>query len=408
MNDPRKMNLFFLLSILSSSAGFLQPPPTGVRSLLVEHRQLWSVRNDDLSSTSPSQERDDTVVRATLKYLGPYPAVGFRFPQLATSAQRARGVSGVALDFLLDTAANTNTINRQIAEELQLEIVGQALPGIGSSGAISGGNTYVLGDTELEGVIPAGASNSESGSFVFMQNLTASALPVASPASAGLMSLAFFYCFKGGVEFSWGLSYGEEDGIATPNPPSIAFYAEKGPMAASAVRGLSKVKIDPIPVTQLPSITLKINGIEIPALLDTGSPITVLNSQAAKQAGIQTAVSLPRQKEESENPFAAISRRLKEAQAMSQAAADGNILAIAGPNGPVNLLRSASPVAIEAVGEDDIASFGSARIYVGDIPGLMALNGIGVDAPPAVVLGMDVLTKRPKMFLRAQDNEVYF
>ena len=260
----------------------------------------------------------------------------------------------MALDFLLDTAANTNTINRQIAEELKLEIVGQALPGIGSSGAISGGNTYVLGDTQLEGVIPDDPSTSEDGrTFVFIQNLTASALPVASPASAGLMSLAFFYCFEGGVEFSWGLSSGKEDGPTTPNPPSIAFYAEKGAIADSVVRGLCKVKIYPVPVTQLPSIMLKINGVEIPALLDSGSPITVLNSEAAKQAGVETAVSLPRQKEESLNPFAAVSRRFKEAQAMSQAAADGNVLAIAGPNGPVNLFKSASPVEIVAVGEDD-------------------------------------------------------
>ena len=405
------MHLFFLLSILSSSSGFVQAPLTGCVSLLVEHRSLWSVRNDDLTLASPSQDRDDTVLRSRLKYLGPYPAVGFRFPQLATSAQRARGVSGVALDFLLDTAANTNTINRQIAEELKLEIVGQALPGIGSSGAISGGNTYVLGDTQLESIIPADPSTSEDGStFVFIQNLTASALPVASPASAGLMSLAFFYCFEGGVEFSWGLSSGKEDGPTTPNPPSIAFYAEKGAIADSVVRGLCKVKIYPVPVTQLPSIMLKINGVEIPALLDSGSPITVLNSEAAKQAGVETAVSLPRQKEEeSLNPFAAVSRRFKEAQAMSQAAADGNVLAIAGPNGPVNLFKSASPVEIVAVGEDDDnVSFGSTRIYVGDIPGLAALNGIGVDAPPAVVLGMDVLTKRPMMFLRAQENEVYF
>ena len=40
--------------------------------------------------------------------------------------------------------------------------------------------------------------------FMFMKGLTASALPVASPAAAGLLGLAFFNCFEGGVEFRWG------------------------------------------------------------------------------------------------------------------------------------------------------------------------------------------------------------
>jgi hypothetical protein len=42
----------------------------------------------------------------------------------------------------------------------------------------------------------------------------------------------------------------------------------------------------------LPSVTIKVNGVEMKALLDTGSPITVLNAQAAKLAGIET-VQLP-------------------------------------------------------------------------------------------------------------------
>jgi hypothetical protein len=410
MNYRRKINRLFLLSILSSVSGLLLPPAREFVGR--KHWLLSSVINDDLLSSSPSQERDSIMIRVPLKYIGPYAAIGLRFPQLATSAQRKRNVTGVALDFVLDTAANTNTINRQIAEELQLEVVGEALPGMGSSGPLSGGSTYNLGDTQLEGAHSQIPSNSQGDDdnqepFLFMQNLTASALPVASPASAGLMSLAFFYCFEGGVEFTWGLPYGKEDGMTSNEPPSIAFYAEKGELADSAINGLSKVKIVPVPVTQLPSITLMINGVEMPALLDSGSPITVLNSQAAMLAGIET-VTLPMKKKESQNPFAAISSRFQEAQAMAKAAAEGNILTIAGPNGPVSLLKSTSPIEILAAGEDDNVSFGSTRIYVGDIPGLAALNGIGVDAPPAVVLGMDVLTKRPKMILRAQDNEVYF
>ena len=84
-------------------------------------------------------------------------------------------------------------------------------------------------------------------------------------------------------------------------------------------------------------------------------------------------------------------------------------MTIAGTDGkPTNLLKSTSKVEVQAVGETDDVSFGSGNVYVGDIPGLAALNGIGVESPPAVVLGMDVLKCRPKMLLRARDNEIYF
>lgn len=53
-------------------------------------------------------------------------------------------VARVSLDFILDTAANTNTINAQVASELGLEAVGEALPGVGAGGTIGGGMTFLL------------------------------------------------------------------------------------------------------------------------------------------------------------------------------------------------------------------------------------------------------------------------
>jgi hypothetical protein len=356
-------------------------------------------------SVPPTNEEESTAVRAPLKFLGPYPTLGLRFPNLATASQREKNVTGISLDFILDTAANTNTINAQVANELQLEIVGEALPGVGSSGTMAGGHTYNLGDSQLEGIFQQ-TEDDKNQPFLFMQNLTASALPVASPASAGLLSLAFLYCFEGGVEFNWGSPNSMEDGKMA-EPPSVTFFGEKDALANKAIEGMTRVKIENMPVTQLPSIMLSINGVEIPALLDTGSPVTVLNSQAAARAGIKT-ISLPSQSSESKNPFTAIADRFKEARAISKAAAEGNVLTIAGMNGPINLLKSTEAPAIFAIGEDSNVSFGKTNIFVGDIPGLAALNGIGVDAPPAVVLGMDVLRTKAKMTLRAQDNEVYF
>lgn len=339
---------------------------------------------------------ESTTVRAPLKFVGPYPSLGLRFPELATKSQKSQNVTGVSLDFILDTAANTNTINAQVAEELGLEVVGSALPGVGSAGVISGGSTYMLGDSQLDGV---------GEDFTFMQELTASALPIASPAAAGLLSLAFFYCFEGGVEFDWGSEQVMEDGMQ--KPPSVTFYGQVDNNFTKILDGMTRVPIQPVPVTNLPSVIIKVNGIEMPALLDTGSPITVLNKQAAQQAGIET-VELPSQSKETNNPFAAAANRFKDAQATAQAAARGDVLTIAGAQGrPVNLLKSTSKAGVALVGDSEV-SFGDSNVYVGDIPGLAALSGIGVESPPAVVLGMDVLRLRPKMLLRARNNEVYF
>ena len=62
-------------------------------------------------------------LRAPLRWIGPYPAVALSFPALSSPAQKARlltnpneaaGNTGVTLDFILDTAANTNTIGAQV------------------------------------------------------------------------------------------------------------------------------------------------------------------------------------------------------------------------------------------------------------------------------------------------------
>jgi hypothetical protein len=90
---------------------------------------------------------------------------------------------------------------------------------------------------------------------------------------------------------------------------------------------------------------------------------------------------------------------------------------IMGTNGEkVNLVKSKEaakvviPSAQNTVAEVTTTKvdFGSVSLYVGELPGLAALNGLGVESPPAVVLGMDVLRQRPSMLLRAQDNEVWF
>ena len=150
----------------------------------------------------------------------------------------------------------------------------------------------------------------------------------------------------------------------------------------------------------------------MPALLDTGSPVTVLNSQAANLAGVDTVLDMDEintstTTTRSKNPFRAASQRVK----LAQAAAKGDILQIMGG---VSLVKSSQAVKVSIPTDDknDSSSvdFGSAgtRLFVGDLPGLAALNAIGVNAPPAVVLGTDVLRQRPRMLVRLQEDQVWF
>jgi len=348
-----------------------------------------------------------------------------------------------------------------VAKELELEKVGEAPGGVSAGGGMVGGDTFLLGECELDlsfgreffrGMVDESETNVDESSddsngevdesqdrakekreeFLFMQGLTASALPVASPAAAGLLSLAFFHCFEGGVEFHWGTPskiIGENTNNDTAIiPPSITFY---GSSQHLDLDGMTQIPFESLPVSMLPSVTLNINGAEIPALFDTGSPITVLNARAAEAAGLETCIPLdeldPTLKKQSAssgsswNPFDKLAKNVKSASKIAEATARGDILAIAGSDGrPVSLVKSLSPMEVRLVissaqednASDDTGSssviLGEKNVYIGDLPGLAALGGLGGDsAPPAAVLGMDLLRCATRIVFRAQQNEIY-
>eukprot|EP00977_Amphora_coffeiformis_P015887 scaffold4772_cov153-Amphora_coffeaeformis.AAC.11 len=392
----------------------------------------------------PEEQQDhpfpitSTSVQASLKFLGPYPCLGLRFPSLATATQRSQNVTGVSLDFVLDTASNTNTIQRQVVKALRLDAVeGQdAPPGMAAGGTMAGASTYMLGDCKVEGLmlLPRQEKEEEESilPFTFMQGLTASALPVANPAAAGLLGLPFFYCFEGGVKFQWNARQEDDndndDYDYDASTPSVTFYGDKDSDSEELRDRMTRITIQELPVTRLPSVQIKVNGVEMPALLDTGSPITVLNAQAAQLAGIDTMMRehvIPGKNTNTnnQNPFSKFANRVKEAQAMAQAATQGHVLSIAGQNGErVDLWKSSSSqVDVKLVSggggntmdhpknAQEEVDFGNHHsVYVGNLPGLAALQALGDEAPPAVVLGMDILRSRPTMLLCARDHEVYF
>ena len=51
----------------------------------------------------------------------------------------------MALDFVVDTAANVNTINAKLATDLGLEALGFDEGGVSAGGDLAGGTTYMLG-----------------------------------------------------------------------------------------------------------------------------------------------------------------------------------------------------------------------------------------------------------------------
>lgn len=311
----------------------------------------------ELSSSPSSTEHDILSISAPLKFIGPYPSLALRFRDLSTSAQRSRNETGVSLDFVVDTAANTNTIQGPIVAELQLKSTGRfALPGVSATGSIPGGETFLLGDTQLDGM----------GPDLFMTELTASVLPVVNP-TAGVLSLAFLQCFLGGVVFDWENLQFQFLGEATS--------LEKD--------GFRMIPIERQPITQLPLIRITINGVELMALLDTGSPVTIVHPDAATKANIE----VQNESNKSRNPFASLF-----------AESNSQVLTIMGSDGkPTKLYPSKNPV--------EIAMFGQSVVYVGQVPGLAALDK--QVKSPDVILGTDVLKKIPKMILRAQQNELW-
>lgn len=171
-----------------------------------------------------------------------------------------------------------------------------------------------------------------------------------------------------------------------------------------------------------------------------GSPITVLNPAAAAAAGLALpdfaeaprskdpnprpptlnpnppaqpepqlqpkATLKPDQASQSNNPFA----RAAAALQVGQAAARGDVLSVAGAEGTVQLTRASTAAALElAAAEDEAArgggggggaSFGEeCRPYVGELPGLAALGGLGAAAGPAAVLGTDTLRRRARLWV---------
>eukprot|EP00667_Euglena_gracilis_P015391 EG_transcript_16007 len=195
-----------------------------------------------------------------------YPAIALRFPTLATSAQRQRGVRGVSFDFVIDSGSSANVILGPVATELALPVVGRQPAGAGAAGALLAAPLFQLGDVQLDHLPPAER-------FILMTGLQAAALAVPIPAGcAGILGRPFLDSFAAAE-----LRYRDKE---------LRFHAEFSDAEVAAAE-LVRVPAQPLGITSLLGVTLHVGQSPgLPTLVDTGSPVTILSPAAAVAAGL--------------------------------------------------------------------------------------------------------------------------
>lgn len=346
------------------------------------------------------------AVRCPLRYTGSgdyiYPSIALGFPKLATAPMRLNNRTGVTLDFVLDTGSSINVVNGIVAAQLGLNETGYAKPGIFASGATLGAKYYFLGDCTMGDLPP-------EERFTFITGITAAVLPIPNPGAAGIIGKGVMDMFTG-VAFEWGDLPAAEHAFEaiggqgtvlkslTQEPAYITWFSRRGPRLAQMLEGMQGVPIKQAPRSGLPVIELEVNGIKIKALLDTGSPVTIFNEEAAEKCGIDTIAA-----HEQESGFGRVKKLLDVVRGNSKMNTGPlpDILYIPSPGGPAPFYRSTEKVTLSLGGRP----FGDgSRVYVGNVPGMDALMALEKDHAPLVVLGLDVLRLSPRMVLTAGEG----
>lgn len=350
------LSAFFMLVVsinVTTSHSFSIHPD--VRQL--HRRRLHQVH---LSSQNDADEAPTLIgIVAPLKYVGPYACLQLEFPHL----------SGTALTFLLDTGANVNAISKDLANKLNLPVVMKKedlsiLASAGAGGSFQPGDFVMLGDCQL-GDMPEDYPNA-----TFMTNLTAAAieLGVANTFSNGLLGSSFFQCFPAGVEFDFHGTDGD--------PPTIIFWLGQSIPEMATNNSLI------VPLEEswcgVPTIIVNINGINMKAIIDTGSPISIISPNAAKEVGVQTSTSKGQL-----IPF--ITRGID--------------------NAIVNLSPSLNGASI-CIGNISLGNLET--MCVGDLPGLSLASKLSNTDGPRLLLGLDALRRMYRMILRLPCMEVWF
>ncbi len=316
--------------------------------------RIFSAASESVDETEPLSV---IGVVAPLISVGPYACLGLNFPNV-------KGDPGLEVLFVLDTAANVNTISRAIANELDLPVVikGEDLSILGSAGAggsFQAGDIVLLGESRLSGM----PDNQQHNTFMSNMTLASMDLGIAGSVGSGMLGVSFFNCFKGGVEFDW---YGTDG-----DPPTIQFYYDYLPEEAK--KNCVCVPLNTDDFFGVPTLTVTINGKELRAIIDTGSPITIISPCIADELGISK----------------------NEGTVKIKGIDDGNAMGVS---------KSLDDVTL-SIGDIDIDLD---AIFIGELPGLaMASSLVPECHQPQVLLGLDALRRTYRMILRLPKAELW-
>jgi hypothetical protein len=329
-----------------------------------------------------------------------YVAITVGLPDRSTRAQRERGVKGVELDWCVDTACSTNFILPQVAYGLDVEIVGAAPSGVGATGAVSSGQEMLLGTAKL------GSDGADGSGTAAITGLSAAIVQVPAPGTAGILGRSFLNCF-GAVEFDWRLSQ---------NAGAMCLYQEYAPFDDDGTMDDQTV----VPLNELAcgllAVDVDLNGVRMPALVDTGAPRTIINRAAAKAAGIATVDDASGSPEAAKkpstggfkNPFAAIQDAISRGR--EQALGSSGAVTVMGAGGrPERLDKASRSKDVEMIVSATSGSvcLSSPQILIGDLEAFrvgLGLRGDSTpganDGQPGIVLGLDALMSVPKVAMR--------
>ena len=347
------------------------------------HRASCRPSTTSLGPTSLEQQpeaptEDDgqrvLAVVAPLKYTGQnnYPTLNLQFPDL-DQVMDDGSVQGVSLDFVMDTGANINTVEGMVVDSYSLPVAVSAQE-LGAAGAAGMGGSFPACDIHTLGKVCKLGGMPPGSDFDFMYGLTAARMPDSLPyrVANGLLGLTFFLSFPAGVELDW---YGTDG-----DPPTcIFYYGDTTP--PDALKNMVEVPLERLPV-QIMSLIIEVNGVPVKAILDTGSPNTILTPEAAYRCGIEVY---------SDNMAPDDLPLRQQVVGATAMGIDGNVF---------NLARSVNDVGVTAGG----ASLGATPIFVGQLPGLEILNQFGMEYPPEAILGLDFLQRAYRVIVKIGDE----
>ena len=365
---------------------------------------LQSAKNGNEESLPPPPQPSPAVVVgavAPLQYRGPYPCLGLHFPMLE---KEQPPTTMTTFEFVLDTGANVNSIPADLAAQYQIPRLDNSqnsasadvpMVSVGMGGSLEedSGNLVLLGDCSLAGFPPS------QNQIIFLKQLTASVLPQ-NPASkssfgatrkkataAGILGTPFIESFAA-VEFDW---YGTDG-----DPPTFCFYfggLDDG-LSEETTRGMTRVPLQKL--FQLLTLQVEMNGVRLPVLLDTGSPITLLSEEAAEKAGTEKIVDPSSTKDDG--------KATTTASTLPPTKIGDPFLMIAGVDGrPIKVVRSESPSVPIQVGG---MSLGEGPVYIVDDADVTALSFLKTAAnlvqkeAPVAILGLDVLKRAHRVILK--------